>query len=125
MQISEDFSDTQLVIRAYEPGAVLVNQNRYTRSLALTPERVLDGALPDHLEELEPLHIREAIDCGPELLIIGSTAGTHRLDRDIPRQLGRLGIGLEVMNLGAACRTYNILLSEGRKVVCLLLLEPE
>jgi uncharacterized protein len=74
-------------------------------------------------DQLEAAHFDRLAELGPELVIFGSGA---RLRFPAPAQLRALmarRIGLETMDTVAACRTYNILASEGRQVVAALLLE--
>ncbi|MYN13823.1 hypothetical protein GSY71_11815 [Pusillimonas sp. TS35] len=64
-------------------------------------------------------------DNAPEVVLIGTGARQHLLSADVTRPLLRAGIGIEVMSTQAAARTYNILMSEGRRVVLALLPQKE
>ena len=113
-------------IRRYEPGAVSVNDRTLTRTLLLTPW-ALDGDWgPDQWDGFEPAHMEELVSLEPEILLIG-TGGTQRFPRrELMKRAIGAGIGVEVMTTEAACRTYNVLASEERRVVAVLfMIEPD
>ena len=124
MKLQPDKSNS-LTINAYGPGWIEVNGEKFTHSLIVSS---LKGAVPEkwavsqfgalNSEDFAPL-----AKSGAELIIFGSG---QRLRFPQPSWLAPLmamGIGVETMDTAAACRTYNILASEGRKVVVVLLLE--
>jgi uncharacterized protein len=108
------------VIRAYAPGRINVSETLLTRSFILAPDRVVDDWPPQRFEELELEHLDAALALEPEILLIGTGASQHFLAAEMLAALSRHGIGLEVMDTASACRTYNVLLSEDRKVVAAL-----
>jgi uncharacterized protein len=57
----------------------------------------------------------------PEIVILGTGAAQRFPRRDLMRELAAAGVGVEIMDSRAACRTYNILATEGRKVVAAIL----
>lgn len=124
MKLQPDKSNS-LTINAYGPGWLEVNSQKFTHSLQVSS---LPGASPEawpvaRFEDLKAQNFEWLTQSGAELVIFGSG---HRLRFPQPAWLASLmkqGIGLETMDTAAACRTYNILASEGRKVVALLLLE--
>jgi uncharacterized protein len=122
MRFAEDINDAQFLIRAYGSGQVTVNEEILTRSLVISPEHLIRDWPPQCLSELTREHLDIATALNPEILIIGT--GAH-LRFPHPSLLARLqahGIGVEVMDTPAACRTYNILVSEGRRVAAALLM---
>jgi len=124
MKLQPDKSNS-LTINAYGEGWIEVNGQRFEHSLIVSS---LPGATPEAwpipgFEALEPANFDVLGLTGAELVIFGSG---KRLRFPKPRWLQSLvgkGIGLETMDTAAACRTYNILASEGRKVVLAVLLE--
>lgn len=108
------------VIRAYAPGRINVSETLLTRSFILTPDRVVEDWPPQRFEELKPEHLEAALALEPEILIVGTGAEQHFLPAELMAAVAKRGIGLEVMDTAAACRTYNVLLSEDRKVVAAL-----
>lgn len=109
------------VIRAYAPGQVTVNHEIYHGSLIVTPERVERWA-PGDFEGLEGAHFERLLAFGPEVVIVGTGARLHFPRAEVLSPLIEAGIGYEIMDTGAACRTYNILMSDGRRVVAALLM---
>lgn len=124
MKIQLETGFGQNVIRAYEPGRVTVNQQVYTRSLIITPERVDDWP-PETFAALASAHFEALAALEAEVVIIGTGARQRFPDAELLAPLVRAGIGYEVMDTGAACRTYNILMSDGRRVVAALLMIEE
>ncbi|MEE8119519.1 MAG: Mth938-like domain-containing protein [Gammaproteobacteria bacterium] len=110
------------VINAYEAGQVHVNQVSYSCSMILTPTKLITDWGPRNVGELCIEHFKPIIEFNPEIVVLGT--GDHHVftDRQFMLHLLQYGAGLETMNTQAACRTYNILLGEGRKVVAALLL---
>lgn len=111
------------LVRAYGPGQVTVNQEVYRCNLVLTRERVLTNYLPDDFEALQARHFEALMELQPEVVILGTGKRLRFPKAELTRALVQAQIGFEVMDTGAACRTYNILVSEGRRVVAALLID--
>ena len=109
-------------IRAYAPGRINVSDVLLTRSFIVAPDRLVEDWPPQRFEELSVDHLKTALALDPEILIIGTGKQQHFLSGELMAALGKGGIGVEVMDTAAACRTYNVLLSEDRKVVAALLM---
>lgn len=124
MKIQLETGSGQNVIRAYEPGRVTVSQQVYTRSLIITPGRVEDWP-PETFAALTSAHFEALAALEAEVVIIGTGARQRFPDAELLAPLVRAGIGYEVMDTGAACRTYNILVSDGRRVAAALLMIEE
>ncbi|MFY7980257.1 MAG: Mth938-like domain-containing protein [Limnohabitans sp.] len=125
MKLQPDKSNAP-TINAYGLGWIEVNGVRFEASLFVS-------SLPDcppspwgtsQFEALQASHFEMLEELGAELIIFGSG---HQLRFAKPQWLRTLmarGIGVETMDSAAACRTYNILASEGRKVIAVILVEP-
>ena len=83
---------------------------------SIVPDWAVGEAVPIALEDLAP-----AIDLDPEIILLGTGAETAVPDVGLIASLAKLGIGLEIMSTPAACRTFNVLASEHRRVVAALL----
>jgi uncharacterized protein len=109
-------------ITGYGPGWVEVNGEKYTGNLVIS---IKSGSTPwecTSFDDLQAHHFEQLIAFEPELVIFGSGA---RIRFPKPQWLEALyarRIGLETMDTQAACRTFNFLAGEGRKVVAALLL---
>lgn len=124
MKLHLNFTDQRFVIQNYGDAYVTINGQRHEHSLILTPEKRLDWASMDAAsldeETLAPLLADE-----PELVIIGTGPRQMVPNATIMRFFARHGIGLEFVSTPAACRIYNILAGEGRRVGCGLMIVPE
>jgi uncharacterized protein len=110
-------------IRAYSASGIRVGDIEYTRSLILSAAGVIADWRPRSTTELEPGDFAAVLQLDPDILLLG-TGSELRFPRPaLTGQLLQSGIGVEVMDTAAACRTYNILLSEQRRVVAALLLD--
>jgi len=108
-------------INAYETGWIAVNGEKYTGALIVSSESGCSAWSATRFDELAADHFSELIQSLPELIVFGSGA---RLRFPRPLWLAplmQMGIGVETMDTPAACRTYNILASEGRRVIAALL----
>jgi len=120
MRFSQD-SFASNSIRAYSDGEISVNEKIINRSVIITAE-VIQLWEPAHIDELTAQHCEIIADFNPEVVIIGTG---KRLQFPAPAVIAGLqtqGIGVEIMAHGAACRTFNILLGEDRRVVAALLM---
>jgi uncharacterized protein len=112
-------------IRGYAPGRITVNETVYRQSLLITPERLYTDWLVNSSEGLAEAHFQRIADLRPEVVLLGTGATTRFPPAPLTRPLITAGIGLEVMDTAAACRTYNILMGDGRRVLAaLLMIEP-
>ncbi len=106
----------------YGEGYVLINRERYERSVVVLPERLVTDWEATSFDALTAAHLEALLALEPEILLLG-TGGKLRFPRaDIVAPLVRARVGYEVMDVQAACRTYNILMAEERKVAAALLL---
>ena len=109
-------------INAYASGRVTVNGETITASIILTPERIIRDRLPAVFEDMHAAHLEGLDQLEPEIILVG-TGDTLRFPPAAwtAGYLAR-GIGVEIMDTAAACRTYNVLLSEDRRVAAALLI---
>jgi uncharacterized protein len=106
----------------YGPGYVAVNSVRYERNVLVSPEAVVEWGVRG-FETLAPGDFAFIREAQPEIVILGTGATQRFPPPELARALAVSGAGVEVMDTKAACRTYNILVTEGRKVIAAILLE--
>ena len=112
----------QQLFTGYGAGYVVVNGVRYERSVVVNPQAVSEWQ-PGNFDAITGEDFGFIAALGAEIVILG-TGRTQRFPRpELARALAATGAGVEFMDSGAACRTYNILAAEGRKVVAAILLE--
>ena len=109
-------------ITGYGEGYVLVNQARHERTLVVMPDQLVTDWAASTFEALTADHLAVLLPLDAEIILLG-TGPTLRFPKaEIMAPLIRARVGYEVMDVQAACRTYNILVSEERKVAAALLL---
>jgi uncharacterized protein len=106
----------------YGPGYVAVNNVRYEHSVLVTPQAASAWAVSG-FESLAAADFGFIAELGPEIVVLGTGARQRFPAAELGKALAASGAGVEVMDTRAACRTYNILASEGRKVVAAIVLE--
>lgn len=113
------------VITRHDPGALWVGNQRHAHSL-LVPWQgtVLPWAAPA-VDQLTEAHFEQLLALQPELVIFGSGPKLRFVAPGLMRCLIDRRIGVETMDTGAACRTFNVLVAEGRAAVAALLLPPQ
>ena len=111
-------------ITAHGPGWIAVGGERIEHSLVLRSSGERSDWPCASFDELSPAHFAPLVEGAPELVVFGSGARLRFPQPAWIRALAEAGIGVETMDTPAACRTYNILAGEGRRVVAALLLEP-
>lgn len=122
MKLHSDSASNMLRVSAYDRESVTVAAQRITGSFAILPDKLVPGVEVGDLDalrwaDLHALHEREL-----EILILGTGARQRFPATALTAELAARRIGLEVMDSPAACRTYNILAAEGRRVCAVILL---
>jgi uncharacterized protein len=108
-------------IQSYREGAVLVNGVWQPTGLVISADSLVSGWQAPPLDTLAIHHLADALALDPEVIVLG-TGASHRFPRHaLMVEVMSRGVGLEAMATAAACRTYNILLAEDRRVVAILL----
>lgn len=121
MQFTQDLTPNVNRIRAYGPGELRINDDIFHATVIVGPSVILAEPGLASVKDLAAEHVARILALDPELVLIGTG-----VRQDFPaaafgaRFLGA-GIGFDVMNTGAACRTFNVLVSEHRRVIALLI----
>jgi uncharacterized protein len=111
-------------VTGYGPGYIEINRVRHGGNVIVAAASVQNWNVAG-FELLRPQDFEPVLGLEPELVLLG-TGRRHRFaDPRWTAHLARAGIALEAMDTGAACRTYNILMSDGRRVVAALLQQEE
>ncbi|MGD8570221.1 MAG: MTH938/NDUFAF3 family protein [Gammaproteobacteria bacterium] len=136
MQFSQELSYASYTIRAYSEGEISIvspfdqsateretpMEEVLTESFIMTPQRLIRNWPPQSVGEICAEHLQTVEHLSPEVLIIGSGVTLEFPDFGLTTELMEKGIGVEVMDTAAACRTYNVLMHEGRKVALALVI---
>ena len=110
------------MITGYGSGYVLINGQRHEHNLIVTAKTVIPSWPANSESELGESDLAQVIELAPQIVLIGSGSRIRFPKPAALKGLIAAKIGYEVMDTFAACRTYNILLEEGRNVAAALLL---
>lgn len=114
------------LITAYSDTSISINQVPYTHSLILAPQEWRRWPVT-HAGELTAAALHPLLTFVPdfqlELVLLGTGRRQHFPSPEVLAPLINAGIGVEVMALAPACRTYNFLAAEGRRVAAALIIE--
>ena len=125
MKLTDETIPGTHLVRSYSPGELWVGESVFRNSCLLRADQVVPEWRPQTLNELTLEDLEPVFALQPEIIVLGT--GT-RQRFPASRLLGSIlarGIGCEVMTTAAACRTYNVLVSEDRPVVAALLLKDD
>ena len=111
---------TAVTVRHVEQGLIRVGDQSITETVVLFRDTVRPGLPGGSVDELTAADLAPLIDEGPEIIIMGAGWQPGLPPRDLVFALARKGIGFEMMDTPAACRTFNILVSEDRDVAAIL-----
>lgn len=123
MNLHPEKSSPQHVVTAYEAGRVAVNGRILTRSLLLLPDRLDEHWGPASFAALTVEHLAALTTQDSDVLLLGTGLRQRFPPPIMLRPLIEAGRGFEIMDTAAACRTYNILVAEGRLVLAALIIE--
>jgi len=121
VKFERDPADGRNAFTGYGAGYVEVNGKRYSSSLVVSGERLVIDWPATSVDSLAADHLAAILELKPEIAILGTGATFRFPDPARLAALHQARIGVEVMDTPAACRTYNILLAEGRGVVAALI----
>jgi uncharacterized protein len=121
MRFAQDSASGINVIRAYGNGEIRVNETVYRGALILSATTVIVDANIQNLDDLLSLGIARTLALEPELVLLGTGARQIFPVASFGAQFLRAGIGFEAMDTSAACRTFNVLVAEQRRVAAMLL----
>lgn len=112
------------MVTAYAPGQVAVNGVRYNASLIVRPDALLPSWPVTDVALLRTEDFSWIRENPPEILLLGTGSQQVFPPRPLWRELRMEGWGIEIMDTAAACRTYNLIVAEGRAVAAALIVEP-
>jgi uncharacterized protein len=110
------------LVRSYSDTELRIGEQRVQRSCLVTAARLITDWPPASFAELAPAHLDAIFALAPELVLLGTGPVQRFASAAVRDEFARRGVGLEVMQLGAACRTFNVLVQEDRRVLAALFL---
>lgn len=122
MPLTLDGNSASFQIRAFQPGQIQINDQLLTHSVIVSATTLITDWPPQKIEELKAEHLEIIFDLGPAILLIGTGTKLQFPSIELYGNLINHGIGVEIMDTSAACRTYNALTAEDRNVVAALVI---
>ena len=123
MKLHLDNPSSRNMVTGYGAGFVVINHRQYAASLILLPDRIVEPWGAGGFETLAEGDFEAIRALGPEVVLLGTGERQRFPAPALLRPLIEASIGYEVMDLAAACRTFNILMAEGRRVAAALLID--
>ncbi|HID98731.1 MAG TPA: hypothetical protein EYP59_00355 [Thiotrichaceae bacterium] len=122
MKLHLDLSDdSHYQIQRVDSQSVTINDKVYSHNIIVLPNSISDWDV-ENFDTLEVAHFQQLCALRPELVLLGTGQKIHFPATELLVPLINEGIGVEVMDTPSACRTYTILMAEGRKVLAALLI---
>lgn len=121
MELTRQHPGDKVYVRKVGAGGITVAEDTYQTSLILSPETVDANWPVKTVEDVSEDALEPLLGLKPEVVIIGTGKAQRFLDPGLTMMFYRNGIGIEVMDTRAACRTFNILVMEERRVVAALM----
>jgi uncharacterized protein len=123
MKFTADRPSGAHVVRGYAPGLLRIGERDIVTSVIVSPATLIEPWRPRRMSEFTAADLDPAIALSPEVLLIGTGPRQVFPDAGVFAALHAARIGFEIMDTGAACRTYNVLVGEDRRVAAALLIE--
>ncbi len=111
------------VIRSFRPGELRLIEQTFDVHVILSANKIIRDWKPAAFSELSIADFEPAIALDPEIILFGTGERQRFPDNALMTEIMRQGIAFEVMDTAAACRTFNVLVSEFREVVAALLVQ--
>jgi len=122
MVLMQDDNLAQFQIQAYAEGSIVVNGQKYTKSLIISPNQLITDWPVTDIRQITTEQLTALWVEGAEIILLGTGPKSVILSDEILAPLLEKHYNVECMNTGAACRTYTALSAEGRKVVAGLII---
>ena len=116
MKFSEDKGDAHYRITGYGDGWVGVNQDQIRSSFIIMPDQLCTDWQPQTMQELSVAHLQPLFAMNAQIILLGTGTTQVFPVSEVWFALVQNGIGFEIMSTDAACRTYNLLSAEDRRV---------
>ncbi|MES2830722.1 MAG: Mth938-like domain-containing protein [Pseudomonadota bacterium] len=123
MKLHSTFTQQYQTVTAYDSGGVEINLKRFTESLVVMPESAPTAWPVPNFDRLTPENFFEIDAMQPDVVILGTGQRQRFVHPRLTMALTARRVGVECMDNQAACRTYNILMAEGRRVALALIFD--
>lgn len=122
LELDSELSSSNYKVTSYTNDSFKIKDTLITSNLIISKDRIVNDWSVNSYQNLALQHLDEIISWKPEIIIIGAGNSPSFPNPEFIAYAGTQNIGLEIMDTGAACRSYNLLVDEGRDVVACLFL---
>ncbi|UVW27711.1 Mth938-like domain-containing protein [Massilia sp. H6] len=123
MKLHSDDTQQYQTVTGYDASGVEINAKRFDYSLIVMPEVPPRAWEVAHFDDLAAEHFERIAADTPDVVVLGTGERQRFVHPRLTASLSAKRIGVECMDSHAACRTYNILMGEGRKVTLALIID--
>lgn len=124
MEFALDQGSASYRIKSYQNGMITIfkqtESEDLTHPFVIMPEKLIYPWSPKTFEELSSEDFQAFLEFKPQVILLGTGEKMRFLKAELFASLAQNNIGIEVMTTAAACRTYTVLMSEGRNVAAAL-----
>ena len=110
-------------IQSYTSGVIELRDRNLTSHAIISADQIISDWQPASIDSLSLVDFQPALEMKPEILLFGTGEQQQFPDIGLLTDIMRSGTAIEVMQTHAACRTFNVLISENRSVVAALLVD--
>jgi len=121
MRLHQEAHSGRNVIRAYAPGVIRINDVNFTGSVIVSATQILTEPVLANVGDLSQAFAQRVLELEPDLVLLGTGIRQVFPPAAFAAEFLSAAVGFEVMDTGAACRTFNVLVAELRRVVAVLL----
>jgi uncharacterized protein len=122
MKLTLDYGSSVNYIHQYDVGLIKVNDTLIKGNVVILPETIVENWTPTDVGSITIEDFGPVIAFGPEIILLGTGRRQAFPALEVMARMSSQGVGFEVMDTAAACRTYNVLMSESRRVAAALLM---
>ena len=120
MKFTLEGASSANLIRAYSADGIRIGEHLVRRSCIVSADTLITDWAPQCYAEFSAAHVPDILALGPEVVVLATGASQQFPAAEVRALFAARGVGLEAMQLGAACRTFNVLLQEERRVAAAL-----
>jgi uncharacterized protein len=120
MKLTDDQNSRANFVRSYGPGEVRIGETAYRANCVVSADTIISNWSPTDVSAMQSQDLEPIFALNPEVIVLGTGARQQFPATALMSVALSRGIGMEVMDTGAACRTFNILIAEGRRAVAAL-----
>ncbi len=117
MKFAEDHNEANYKITGYEASGIKINNRLFTDALILSPMTLISDWQATTISSLNADKLDQVYELNPEIILLGTGKIQQFPNPDVLKRLAEMQIGFEIMDTQAACRTFDIIMAEGRNVV--------